>query len=1315
MSIVNTTTGAITPVLIAPNGGFEVSVVARLADKLRIRIVDRAGNETLVEVPRYRDPDGSTVIGPEGGDIQEGDLTLGIKPGTFPKGAIVKFTPMTQAAIPYDPGPSFPFVSAFEITTSVDPQAYMNVSAPLPPGLDPRTTGIVARVTTAFGQPALDVVDTAKQIDGRLATSSPPCEGIVKRFGRYAMFLNEDEQMKFGIADREHGGAAPAAGHPAGVQIQNPAGLGVFSGWGDAVFPELRFEQLYEPSLPFIAKIESSTNIEQTIAEPLAIQFGAQLCNPVTGFCDNDYRKVCLPVPPDQPFRVVVRNALSGLVLASSPVPATPAGQSNAVQPEFFNGSADHEAPTVVWTSWNTSTAPFVLDSGKTIQVQFSEPVFANTSVSPNGAAWLENQSTGVIVKVALRGRSSNRLVTFLPEYPLPAGTPFVLNMPGLRDAAGNAVSQTLAFETFALTLVLPRTTPAGPIRYTAASIVNDLTFAGVPVPVSVTDFSMADIDFVTLRPEQTPSGKWETQLFTVGAGRSSQGVQLMTFSLTDSLMPQAKAVLPAERTLLHGVPRLPRRAHQVRHRSRRTPANRLARNRRNCKPGAAASCSTWPGSRTSGSAWRRPTRAWRHGRRASRSSIPGATISSQGGGCGTVGFSTSFNVYYSIFHITDLTDPTAPFEFSRRVTSDYGVIAGYPPRKETPKGSGVPRGFDLLFGVDIEHKIARGSDPTDIVYKYQSDDTVGAYLPVFGIGLELVDVGRMAPDILEYQRVPQGPIIENIGLYTYPYYRDLRVVRDRIVTVAGDYRDGTNSALVEVFDPSLNPIGSPTPLASPAQGMASALDFPLDMNGDGTPEPRDLVFVTGNAGVSVVDVDAATGATSVVGLIQVPTIEDSTLGNAVSTVSGTCPALTFQAGSFTYLTSVSTRYYGGTCNDVAPSSARVIVSGDITPAGKIRAKYVRFFRTGNAIKVRRLMRMEVDVARRAGYVAAEWEQGTFRYAGVMSLDLTQPAGLGNDADADGLDDRILGFTRVDRFRGPHQRRRGLGLHQRDPLRSRSATALPRAAALAARREPPGHRHPQDLRVHRERRGDLAHVERRGDVSRRDLARRHLVARVRDRRPAAHGAVPRELLGEGLHGRHVHVQGERAGLWRRDGHRRPVARARYGNVRPGGRQRPPQPEAQREGHRQRRHDRDLRRHGHAARQVVRDARAGTGRGVERARDDLHRSDQPADRRASRPALVPADVGCEGDDPDRRPHHQRAHRRVAAGRDAVQRHPASGGLERRAHHARHGAGAWRTHVRDPGRVRQPGRERGVHGQGRSTTCASRKRCPSATPT
>jgi hypothetical protein len=87
--IKNLTTGALTPVVLDPNGGFTATVAAAVTDKLQLIITDAAGNKTVVSLARFRqdNSDGtvSEAVGPEGGHLEgPGGVAIDVPAGAFP-------------------------------------------------------------------------------------------------------------------------------------------------------------------------------------------------------------------------------------------------------------------------------------------------------------------------------------------------------------------------------------------------------------------------------------------------------------------------------------------------------------------------------------------------------------------------------------------------------------------------------------------------------------------------------------------------------------------------------------------------------------------------------------------------------------------------------------------------------------------------------------------------------------------------------------------------------------------------------------------------------------------------------------------------------------------------------------------------------------------------------------------------------------------------------------------------------------------------------------------------------------------------------
>ncbi|MGC4081215.1 MAG: Ig-like domain-containing protein [Vicinamibacterales bacterium] len=188
VTIENLATGAIAPVLLDPNGGFEVRIAAGLKDKLRLHIVSPANVETIYALPLFSqtNADGSVTaaVDASGGRVDGPNGTFAeIKSGTFPDGALVTIKSVDEASFPKqldaEQKKEFSYIGGVQLDFGgAVPTVYVNVGVPPQPGDTTANQWIVAQVITAGGVPALNVVDTAKLINGQVRTSSPPCPGV---------------------------------------------------------------------------------------------------------------------------------------------------------------------------------------------------------------------------------------------------------------------------------------------------------------------------------------------------------------------------------------------------------------------------------------------------------------------------------------------------------------------------------------------------------------------------------------------------------------------------------------------------------------------------------------------------------------------------------------------------------------------------------------------------------------------------------------------------------------------------------------------------------------------------------------------------------------------------------------------------------------------------------------------------------------------------------------------------------------------------------------------------------------------------------
>ncbi|MEQ1870489.1 MAG: Ig-like domain-containing protein [Vicinamibacterales bacterium] len=188
VSIVNLTQNTSFPALVDPNGSFTARFLVALGDKLQVALTDPNGNQTVVPLPPFTrtNPDGSkaTVVSAEGGRITGPNGTIvDVPAGALPDGTIVTVSYISEAAFPVKLTPAQKEFYAFAGGVGLDfngatPSSYLNVSIPAAGGETRDDRWMVGQVVALAGQTYFNIVDTARIIEGRIATSSPPCPGV---------------------------------------------------------------------------------------------------------------------------------------------------------------------------------------------------------------------------------------------------------------------------------------------------------------------------------------------------------------------------------------------------------------------------------------------------------------------------------------------------------------------------------------------------------------------------------------------------------------------------------------------------------------------------------------------------------------------------------------------------------------------------------------------------------------------------------------------------------------------------------------------------------------------------------------------------------------------------------------------------------------------------------------------------------------------------------------------------------------------------------------------------------------------------------
>lgn len=176
----NLRTNALTTLIPEADGGFTGLVAALRGDRLELTLRDAAGNETTVAVPPFTDPDGSVVVGAEGGRVVgPGGVAADVPAGALPDGTVVRVTPISPTDLPIPEPASYAFAGGVHLELGgVVPLREIDLSIPASSGAGVDDAIVVVRPVPFGQETAWAVVDRAQLGDGRYTTASPPFPGV---------------------------------------------------------------------------------------------------------------------------------------------------------------------------------------------------------------------------------------------------------------------------------------------------------------------------------------------------------------------------------------------------------------------------------------------------------------------------------------------------------------------------------------------------------------------------------------------------------------------------------------------------------------------------------------------------------------------------------------------------------------------------------------------------------------------------------------------------------------------------------------------------------------------------------------------------------------------------------------------------------------------------------------------------------------------------------------------------------------------------------------------------------------------------------
>lgn len=799
VTVINKTKNISMPALVNPDGSFSTTIKAGLTDKLVISIKDRAGNETTVSIDRFRNPDGSTVIGPEGGKLEaENGVILDIPPGTFPKGAIVRIKALSESNIPVSPGPNFPFVAAFEYKSSVNPQKYITISTPLPPNIDPMiNSGIVAKVVNFFGgEPHLSIIDTAKVENGRLTTSSPPCPGLTGYYSQIALYLN---RMALMAQIQARVFFTAMAGGSMGF-VSYLTGMGVGAALASIEILNTNLQQLY----PFLSTPESG----------------------------NPY--ACMLIPPEEEFKAVIRDPETREVIDYIDIePIEPFGHAH------FSFSVYKKEDIIPPLIVGIEPVNRILDptNKNRITLKFSEPIdhiyLLGQGLKDIYLTLKDNDSIYYSGQWELK--ENNTLLVFEPSKQLPMGKSFILHLENIKDLAGNSYLGTnIELRTFDPTIIYPTENN----QLSREKIAIDLGSNIDEIPDTLW---FHDLDYSTISPERSYDGRWHTDIIAIQYPDYTKSgwntYRLFKIDATNPTNPIVKGAFKTDSRytqrrikFLDDIPIPPRSDFWG------DPWWKRKQLIRNSKDPSIKLC--WdPQSLDDQVKYNQ----W-YGRHCKE----GCEVIS--GGCGDLAVvigegKVSSGASYSMIFPYEMGNPENISWIGWRYLSDDG--RGYTIRPDAPVGRGYPLGLEVVPHMDITHGGRTHSD------------TIGAFVANKNIGVQLVDLGLNMPGIddderkntsLEWAPVERlhmigGANYTDIALAPPRKAKDGRIIPPRIVALATDRNFIRN---LEIFTLGLgsSPTGSKSLTRIP-EHLAIAANIPVRNFETDEITYRDIAIIT--------------------------------------------------------------------------------------------------------------------------------------------------------------------------------------------------------------------------------------------------------------------------------------------------------------------------------------------------------------------------------------------------------------------------------------------------------------------------------------
>ncbi|MHC4397532.1 MAG: Ig-like domain-containing protein, partial [Planctomycetota bacterium] len=179
--IFNERTGKAVTVTVLSDGSFSASIDAEVTDKIIVRVLDAAGNETVLDNKPFVSADGKRVVlGSQAAEFVSSEgLGIKIQEGTFIEPTNIGLYEITDPSILAPEPQDFQRLKALTLDFSgKTARKPVDISITVPAGITAADAGKIffAREVEVFGQKRVMVIDAAVITNGRIYTACEPFE-----------------------------------------------------------------------------------------------------------------------------------------------------------------------------------------------------------------------------------------------------------------------------------------------------------------------------------------------------------------------------------------------------------------------------------------------------------------------------------------------------------------------------------------------------------------------------------------------------------------------------------------------------------------------------------------------------------------------------------------------------------------------------------------------------------------------------------------------------------------------------------------------------------------------------------------------------------------------------------------------------------------------------------------------------------------------------------------------------------------------------------------------------------------------------------